>query len=471
MGPCSTHQDNYLFFGIGNFVKMPSRQRLIAAVTASIALCGSLADARDVFAHYMLGSLDSSTNHAAQDVSNAQAMGLDAFALNVASPTASWATDAISQLFTQAESSGFKLFFSMDTSGGWQFSDWTSLLQQFTASSAYYKGPSGDPFISCFDNGNVFTSDQWAAFKSSMAMYLVPDIDASQDYYTDINSWLETWGSIVDGAFSWETAWPLPGDSPANVSISQDEAVMAGMHGASKTYMVPLSPLQYKHWPENNQHWYRIGESNLPQRMTEILALGSSGPDFAEYITWNDAGESHYIGNIWDESISGADWIYAYSNSTNWSHEAWKPLVSSFIGAFKAGGDASTMTPPSGSTGVGAMWYRTIFASASCSSDPLGKPSSWDSAQDALNWAVVLPSGAKGYTARVSSGGNVVQDGIVLNPGLNYDSTPGLITGAQMVEILDGSGTVALTANSAIDVAADETDGICNFNYQVAALQ
>jgi glucan endo-1,3-alpha-glucosidase len=41
--------------------------------------------------------------------------------------------------------------------------------------------------------------------------------------------------------------------------------------------------------------------------------------------------------------------------------------------------------------------------------------------------------------------------------------------GAQKIELLDGNGSVVMTATSAMDVMA-ETDGICNFNYQVAAL-
>lgn len=86
-----------------------------------------------------------------------------------------------------------------------------------------------------------------------------------------------------------------------------------------------------------------------------------------------------------------------------------------------------------------------------------------------MNWAVVLPQGADGYTVTVSSGGNLIQSGIRVSAGLNYDSTPGLMTGPQQVQLLDGGGNVVLTGSSTIDVAAD-TDGVCNFNYQVAGM-
>lgn len=45
-----------------------------------------------------------------------------------------------------------------------------------------------------------------------------------------------------------------------------------------------------------------------------------------------------------------------------------------------------------------------------------------------------------------------------------------MTTGPQKIELLDSTGNVVMTAASVMDVAA-ETDGICNFNYQVAALQ
>ena len=41
--------------------------------------------------------------------------------------------------------------------------------------------------------------------------------------------------------------------------------------------------------------------------------------------------------------------------------------------------------------------------------------------------------------------------------------------GPQKVEILNSTGSAIMTAASVMDVSAD-TDGICNFNYQVAPL-
>lgn len=44
---------------------------------------------------------------------------------------------------------------------------------------------------------------------------------------------------------------------------------------------IAISPLQYKRCCGG--HYYRIGEGNLPERMTQILNLG---PERVEFITW-----------------------------------------------------------------------------------------------------------------------------------------------------------------------------------------
>jgi glucan endo-1,3-alpha-glucosidase len=71
-----------------------------------------------------------------------------------------------------------------------------------------------------------------------------------------------------------------------------------------------MSSLQYKHLAKFG-NWYRAGGSNFHLRMHQILDLQ---PDFVEVLTWNDGGESHYIGNLWPSaSTKDAD----YSVYTN----------------------------------------------------------------------------------------------------------------------------------------------------------
>lgn len=122
------------------------------------------------------------------------------------------------------------------------------------------------------------------------------------------------------------------------------------------------------------------------------------------------------------------------------------------------------MKPRSGSF-AGAMWYRGVLTS--CSGD---KPRGSGAAVDAVNYAVVLPSGSSGYSVRVTSGGQVLATQPV-GAGLSYNSIAGLKTGAQKLELLDGGGQVVASANSKVDVSNEPTNGFCNYNYYVAGLQ
>ncbi|KAJ8118671.1 hypothetical protein ONZ43_g3948 [Nemania bipapillata] len=200
-----------------------------------------------------------------------------------------------------------------------------------------------------------------------------------------------------------------------------------------------LSTLQYKHCCGDS--WYREGETNLLERMNQILQLS---PEFTEVITWNDAGESHYIGPSWPETVTPE--ILQYGDTDVNPHTGWQPLISSFINAFKSGAsDTSAMVPTNGASFAGAM----------CGG-----------ARDTVVYAVVLPAGTQGFQVRVSSGGQVIATQSVA-AGLSYNSIDGLKTGAQLLELLDSNGNVIAEASSKVDVSDQPTNGFCNFNYYV----
>jgi glucan endo-1,3-alpha-glucosidase len=77
----------------------------------------------------------------------------------------------------------------------------------------------------------------------------------------------------------------------------------------------------------------------------------------------NDGGESHYIGNIWDEAYGTDNFpkILSYSNTVQWPQYAWQPLVTSFINACKAGVTPDKMRLISGNEPIGALWYRGML--------------------------------------------------------------------------------------------------------------
>jgi hypothetical protein len=121
------------------------------------------------------------------------------------------------------------------------------------------------------------------------------------------------------------------------------------------------------------------------------------------------------------------------------------------------------MAPPSGADAIGAMWYRPILKTASCQ-----KPENWQSAVDAVNYAVVVsPDAAAGLSIRVTSGGEVIGEHPA-QAGLNYATVTGIRTGSQAVELVR-DGNVVLSAPSVVDVV--ETNEDCFFNFHVVGLE
>ncbi|KAL0766878.1 hypothetical protein CaCOL14_010449 [Colletotrichum acutatum] len=161
----------------------------------------SFAQQRASSAHYMLGTI--TAEHARKDIEAAKATGFAGFALNVGDPAASFIDGSLSLLFDAAESvGGFGLYISMDLMAGdrlFNLFDWSQVLE-----------------------ANYRTRDYWC--------------------------------DLVDGAFSWESAWPEREGYGGKIAgdVSPDFLTAAAAHNHSKLYMVPLSPIQYKNSYKTN---------------------------------------------------------------------------------------------------------------------------------------------------------------------------------------------------------------------------
>ena len=186
------------------------------------------------------------SDEAVKDVQDAQKMGLDAFALNVQDVSSSWSTDAIQLLFNAAEDNNFKLFFSFDMAVLDQPSTFLPLFLQYQNSAAYYQHD-GRPFVSTFDGGaKSFGASSpgagWQAqFKDVLASqginpFFVPDFDDFGGATYDTNFFNDY--PVVDGVFSWESAWPEIGEGLVNVSSAKDQAGLQAAHDAGKLYMM-----------------------------------------------------------------------------------------------------------------------------------------------------------------------------------------------------------------------------------------
>ncbi|SCV50154.1 uncharacterized protein FFFS_09366 [Fusarium fujikuroi] len=449
----------------------------LARLLAISSTLARAANAKAVFAHYMVGTV--TQEHAHKDIDNAKSMGLDGFALNIGDATRDYVSQALSYLFPYAESVGFKLYISMDVyasgdacyHGGKSChgpSDYQWVWDSYKGSSAYYQ-IKGRPLISTFSSGG-FHNDTWINWKKGLAndMFFMPDFDETDGYYDSADAWWSYWGPIVDGIFSWESAWPerkgFGGKYAGDVSI--DVPVLAGAHKHDKLYMMGLSPLQYKN--AYGAHVYRQGDMNLPKRMVNILNMDPQ-PDYVQFQTWNDGPEAHYIGNLWAEQNNDTQ-PYFYANQETWDHTGWQPLVSSFVNAYKTGQSASQMTPMNGDVLVGAAWYRTELSDVKCPYEGndayYNKPDGWDDDVNYLYYAIILnPSYGPGYKVTVSG---TTEHTAPLNPGMNYGYGAGEVqTGAQRITVKDPSGNVIYSATGGMCVSDGCPNYIYNGNYQV----
>ena len=96
--------------------------------------------------------------------------------------------------------------------------------------------------------------------------------------------------------------------------------------------------------------------------------------------TWNDAGEGHYMGNVWDETqVQPA--IKAYSE--DYDHKGYWEVLPAFIQAWKRGDtDTSSMRPTNGKSAQAVFWHHTLTAGGDCSGDPLGKGPGFENVED-----------------------------------------------------------------------------------------
>ncbi len=97
-------------------------------------------------------------------------------------------------------------------------------------------------------------------------------------------------------------------------------------------------------------------------------------------MTWNDFGESHYIGPIREASLPppSGDWVIGFD------HQAWLGIVNHFATQFKTG------QAPAIDKDKIVLWSRPHPKNAQASADPLGvPPTTFELLQDKM-WAVVF---------------------------------------------------------------------------------
>ncbi|TGO71087.1 hypothetical protein BELL_0621g00020 [Botrytis elliptica] len=443
-----------------------------SASTSAIATAAAAPTGKPVFFHYMIGGINDT--HCEQDIIDAVALGVDAFALNLAvtlDSSHSWALNAVNSLFKHAQTHNFKLFFSFDMTGFNSPSQFIPILKTYVTNSAYYTY-SGQPFVSTFNGGaSSFTfgqgsvNDGWKnEVQAVMAaaghpIYLIPsfqDVAATSSFFTKYPT--------LNGTFNWNS-WPTysAGDSP--VDTIDDSIYQKAAQAAGKGFMMGISPLQFKHI-DSTQNWYRRGEANLEVRFAQVL---SAQPDFIEFQTWNDAGESHYMGNTWREPLVSDTTPEALS-SIAYDHTGYWQILQSFIKVWKAGKTSTqTMYPTNGKDAQGTFWHHTLLKNGDCAADSLGlgKPVGIGGVEDSVTAVVLVASGVQGLKGSISVGGKVLGTKS-FEPGFNTMVVSNITTGAVSMSVTNAAGTVVVSGKGPLEVV--NKANLCNYNFQVVGL-
>ena len=183
-----------------------------------------------------------------------------------------------------------KVFISFDFNW-WNTSQTSEIgtkIKQYGSRPAQLKvGSNGDQvFVSSFEGDALNVSVVRSA--AGMPLFMAPNFQPSSL-------------RAVDGALNW-MGWPNNGDNKApsaghNVTVSDgDNAYIGALSG--KPYIAPVSAWFSTHYGSEvaySKNWVFPSDLLWYNRWMEILRLA---PQYVEIITWNDYGESHYIGPL-----------------------------------------------------------------------------------------------------------------------------------------------------------------------------
>ncbi|KAK5942999.1 hypothetical protein PMZ80_004004 [Knufia obscura] len=435
------------------------------AQTDSSSTGNNTTTGRLVFAHFMMGIV--SNRKAASDydldMQLAKSHGIDAFALNIG--TDSYNDQQLDYAYTSAENNGMKVFISFDFN--WWSTDQVGEIAQKV--SQYATRPSqlmlnGKAFVSTFSGDGLDV----AALKggTQIPIHFVPNFSPAKG-----TSLVE-----ADGVFNW-MAWPNNGNNRApdpgqnfNETINADDqqCLKALSNTTNKDYMAPISPWFFTHYGTNvsyAKNWMFPSDTLWYDRWNQILEMG---PKLVEIITWNDYGESHYVGPL--------NTTYTDDGASLWTddmpHDGWLTMAKPYIAAYKDGAKSVDGYIKADQL---VYWYRPQPSSVDCDATDNtmtgapsgnfynGRPNGWEQVADDVFVVALLTSPG---TVTISSGDNSKSFDVPAGATLLRVA---MGIGSQKFSLGRGGQSV-LSGTSAKDILNSCQKGIYNFNAYVGTV-
>ncbi|KAF9556741.1 hypothetical protein CPC08DRAFT_736978 [Agrocybe pediades] len=226
------------------------------------------------------------------------------------------------------------------------------------------------------------------------------------------------------------------------------------------TYMGAVSPWFFTHYgPDTyNKNFVYLSDQHLYSKRWDSLIASRDNIDLVQVLTWNDYGESHYVG-----PIKGALPLNSEKWTTGMNHTKWLELTRYYAQAFKTG------TYPAIEKDAIYMWSRPHAANAGGdSSDGVGKPTNFEILQDAV-WAIVMAN-APATVVLSTSGDDQQQQSFEVPAGVTKLAVP-IAPGGTMKGVMtrDGQTVVQLDVSpQEFTFQGEVSDKGYNYNAFVA---
>lgn len=288
-----------------------------------------------VFAHYMIqfsppGLNGSPTPDYTTDINMAKDAGFDAFAVDYTDNAAQFATN-LDIFYDTAATLGFKLFLTIDTTTMFDVAQVVNITNFYASHPAQLKDASNNIYLSSFEvNPPAWNWQKDVVLKLDTGVVLLTGSLGESGSYE---------AALPDRGTGMFT-WVHPALS-ATEEAAVDQSFADARTSTGKPWMAGVAPWFFKRLASDT-NWLNAQDSNIYiDRWVELLKLK---PEYIEVISWNDWGESHYIGpaDATPESElmepSKADYY------GNLDHSAFLKMSSIFIKTFKAGDTKVTVT-------------------------------------------------------------------------------------------------------------------------------
>ncbi|KZT03908.1 glycoside hydrolase family 71 protein [Laetiporus sulphureus 93-53] len=341
-----------------------------------------------VVAHFMVGNTYPYTlGDWIEDIQLASHHGIDGFALNVGRED--WQKARVTDCYEAAlrATKHFKLFLSFDMTsvpGSTEadvvlLCDYVSRFAAHPHQLLYHDKVLISTFAgenALFGRANIESA--WAGVKAKLQaiapVHLVPAFLIDPSRYPSIAS--------MDGCFNWNGSWPThltprsPREEIRCPRLETDHNHIRQLGG--RTFMAAVSPWFFTHYgPDSwNKNWIYRGDDWLYVRRWEQLVAMRDNVDIVQIISWNDYGESHYIGPIKGAQPNSEAWVDGFP------HDAWLRITKYFADAFKTG-----LYPPIDRDRI-FMWARPHLREAHAP-DRIPRPANWELTEDAF-WVVIF---------------------------------------------------------------------------------